>query len=255
MGIRFYCPNGHKLNVKTFQAGQKGICPVCGVKMQIPLESTRPSSRQQRRNASWKPPSPSPADGPESLPAVSDSEKGARFGRERREEKAEGGWRHSDFPTPHSLFPAPRIGPFRQIGPVPVSATAAQLGRAAGGRRSTGRGGHVVRSPGDGRTIWPGDFRDHAHLAGRGTDCGRHAGVARRMARLAGGPSGIWRKRNPVEFAAAGRPALCARRAGAFSAAESLSNARRMLLMIVVIGTLVLLGIIAVLLAFFGGHR
>jgi hypothetical protein len=42
---------------------------------------------------------------------------------------------------------------------------------------------------------------------------------------------------------------------GALSAAESLSNARRMLLTIVVIGTLVLLGIIAVLLAFFGGHR
>ena len=47
MGIRFYCPNGHKLNVKDFQAGRKGICPVCGVKMQIPLESTRPSSRDE----------------------------------------------------------------------------------------------------------------------------------------------------------------------------------------------------------------
>ena len=47
MGIRFYCPNGHKLNVKDFQAGRKGICPVCGVKMQIPLESTRPNSRDE----------------------------------------------------------------------------------------------------------------------------------------------------------------------------------------------------------------
>ena len=37
MGIRFYCPNGHKLNVKDFQAGRTGICPFCGVKMQIPL--------------------------------------------------------------------------------------------------------------------------------------------------------------------------------------------------------------------------
>ena len=42
MGIRFYCPNGHKLNVKEFQAGQKGICPVCGAKMQIPLEKHPP---------------------------------------------------------------------------------------------------------------------------------------------------------------------------------------------------------------------
>lgn len=48
MGIRFYCPQGHKLNVKEFQAGRKGVCPYCGAKMQIPLESTRPSSRQNQ---------------------------------------------------------------------------------------------------------------------------------------------------------------------------------------------------------------
>ena len=47
MGIRFFCPNGHKMNVKGFLAGRKGVCPVCGVKMDIPLESTRPSSRQK----------------------------------------------------------------------------------------------------------------------------------------------------------------------------------------------------------------
>jgi hypothetical protein len=45
MGIRFYCPNGHKLNVKQFQAGMKGICPFCGAKIQIPTESTRRSSK------------------------------------------------------------------------------------------------------------------------------------------------------------------------------------------------------------------
>lgn len=48
MGIRFYCPNGHKLNVKDFQAGRNGICPFCGSKIQIPLESTRPSSHQRQ---------------------------------------------------------------------------------------------------------------------------------------------------------------------------------------------------------------
>jgi len=46
MGIRFYCPNGHKLNVKEFQAGRRGICPYCGARMQVPLKSTRPSSRK-----------------------------------------------------------------------------------------------------------------------------------------------------------------------------------------------------------------
>ena len=47
MGIRFYCPNGHKLNVKEFQAGRKGICPFCGAKIEIPTESTRPSTRDE----------------------------------------------------------------------------------------------------------------------------------------------------------------------------------------------------------------
>ena len=48
MGIRFYCPNGHKLNVKSFQAGRRGICPYCGVSVQIPTVSTRPSSKEAK---------------------------------------------------------------------------------------------------------------------------------------------------------------------------------------------------------------
>ncbi|HEY2414694.1 MAG TPA: DUF4339 domain-containing protein [Pirellulaceae bacterium] len=39
MGIKFHCPNGHKLNVKAFLAGKKGICPKCGTKMLIPTVS------------------------------------------------------------------------------------------------------------------------------------------------------------------------------------------------------------------------
>jgi len=46
MGIRFYCPNGHKLNVKKFQAGRRGICPYCGTKFLIPSQSTRKSSKE-----------------------------------------------------------------------------------------------------------------------------------------------------------------------------------------------------------------
>lgn len=41
MGIKFRCPNGHKLNVKSFLAGKRGVCPKCGVSMRIPQESTR----------------------------------------------------------------------------------------------------------------------------------------------------------------------------------------------------------------------
>lgn len=39
MGIKFHCPKGHKLNVKSFLAGKKGVCPKCGAKMRIPTAS------------------------------------------------------------------------------------------------------------------------------------------------------------------------------------------------------------------------
>ncbi len=41
MGIKFRCPNGHKLNVKNHQAGKKGYCPKCKSQVDIPLQSTR----------------------------------------------------------------------------------------------------------------------------------------------------------------------------------------------------------------------
>lgn len=49
MGIRFYCPNGHKLNVKAFQAGLTGFCPYCGARTVIPTKSTRLSSRRRSK--------------------------------------------------------------------------------------------------------------------------------------------------------------------------------------------------------------
>jgi len=36
MGIRFSCPNGHRLNVKEHLAGKRAICPSCGAKFVIP---------------------------------------------------------------------------------------------------------------------------------------------------------------------------------------------------------------------------
>jgi hypothetical protein len=39
MGIKFHCPNGHKLNVKAFLAGKKGVCPKCGTRVRIPAAS------------------------------------------------------------------------------------------------------------------------------------------------------------------------------------------------------------------------
>src|SRR5262245_7398163 len=39
MGIKFHCPQGHKLNVKSFLAGKKGVCPKCGTRLRIPTAS------------------------------------------------------------------------------------------------------------------------------------------------------------------------------------------------------------------------
>ena len=39
MGIKFHCPQGHKLNVKAFLAGKKAVCPKCGERVLVPTES------------------------------------------------------------------------------------------------------------------------------------------------------------------------------------------------------------------------
>jgi hypothetical protein len=39
MGIRFSCPNGHKLHVKEFLAGRRALCPTCGVRLVVPVAS------------------------------------------------------------------------------------------------------------------------------------------------------------------------------------------------------------------------
>ena len=39
MGIKFLCPNGHKLHVKSFLASQRGVCPKCGEKFLVPAQS------------------------------------------------------------------------------------------------------------------------------------------------------------------------------------------------------------------------
>lgn len=45
MGIRFTCPQGHQLNVKSELAGKRGVCPQCGAKVQIPDRSLPPRGR------------------------------------------------------------------------------------------------------------------------------------------------------------------------------------------------------------------
>jgi len=39
MGVRFECPNGHKLHVKAHLAGERGICPDCDSRFIVPAAS------------------------------------------------------------------------------------------------------------------------------------------------------------------------------------------------------------------------
>jgi len=39
MGIVAYCPSGHRMKVKDYLAGRKGICPTCGARFRIPVAS------------------------------------------------------------------------------------------------------------------------------------------------------------------------------------------------------------------------
>jgi GYF domain 2 len=58
MGIRFLCPNGHKLNVKAFLAGKRGICPDCDAKFVVPFEN---GGRVEAIDENEPPPAPTPS--------------------------------------------------------------------------------------------------------------------------------------------------------------------------------------------------
>jgi hypothetical protein len=52
MGIRFRCPSGHKLHVKAFLAGKRGVCPHCGARFVIPAtEEAEPAGGATQQNA------------------------------------------------------------------------------------------------------------------------------------------------------------------------------------------------------------
>jgi hypothetical protein len=55
MGIRFDCPNGHELHVKSFLAGKTGRCPECSVKVVIPSESATRAKSVQNHVAAREP--------------------------------------------------------------------------------------------------------------------------------------------------------------------------------------------------------
>ena len=80
MGVRFECPAGHKLHVKTELAGKRGICPECGAKFIVPSFS---GERVAEDNGD-PPPSKGGARGgiivagPQDLPLTSNKKAGCR---------------------------------------------------------------------------------------------------------------------------------------------------------------------------------
>jgi hypothetical protein len=49
MGIRFFCPSGHRLHVKSFLAGKRGVCPDCGTSVEIPMQSDARAVSSKKR--------------------------------------------------------------------------------------------------------------------------------------------------------------------------------------------------------------
>ncbi len=52
MGIKFLCPNGHKLHVKSFLSGKKAICPKCGARVLVPAENQPAAVAQDQESTS-----------------------------------------------------------------------------------------------------------------------------------------------------------------------------------------------------------
>jgi hypothetical protein len=52
MGIKFLCPNGHKLHVKSFLSGKKAICPKCGARVLVPAENQLAAVAHDQESAS-----------------------------------------------------------------------------------------------------------------------------------------------------------------------------------------------------------
>ena len=73
MGIRCLCPNGHRLNIKSFLAGKRGICPECGEKFTIPAESDKSTDGRSKLDSEGQVLSGLSASLPSGTPIVGDT--------------------------------------------------------------------------------------------------------------------------------------------------------------------------------------
>lgn len=70
MGIVAFCPQGHRVKVKDELAGRKGICPQCGGRFRIPLESAAQAASATASPAIGETPSQEVEVSPSGLPVA-----------------------------------------------------------------------------------------------------------------------------------------------------------------------------------------
>ena len=212
MGIRFYCPNGHKLNVKEFQAGRRGICPYCGTKFLIPSQSTRKSSKEDRAarrafaaaafpslnppfqnaepgisgnmpagSAQTSTPNPSPLP-----PIIAASKTEADISSQPTDFFSQQDGERTGFDSP--ILPTPADPATNILTTFSLDDPSVALKYRCPGRSAlrSGRCG-LVRTAAFRRSIRTGHGQIDASVVGRGPHQSRYPGLARRMARLAAG--------------------------------------------------------------------
>ncbi len=134
MGIKFLCPNGHKLNVKSFLSGKKAICPKCGARVIVPQQ-----------------------DDPQTGGPQGDRELGAGFDRISA---ADEGW--SDISTAEAeVLPAPSAaaGPIASAASSPLAGDAISDAPSAVWYVRPATGGQFGPASGEIMRAWLGEGR------------------------------------------------------------------------------------------------
>ena len=163
MGIRFLCPNGHKLNVKQFQAGQRGICPFCGVKIVVPAESTLPNLPE--KHAEHHADADLVLDSNAATAETSGDDAETSGIAVAAPPQPDGDELVSPLEEPVSSSVDEAMPQVTNSSPVPLYSAPLEIEAIAPARaRSLGRGGRhgVVRSPAIRWPIWPSQQRNHA---------------------------------------------------------------------------------------------
>jgi|GEM_PF-5203398 len=155
MGIRFFCPScDDRMNVKSFLAGKRGICPKCEAKFDIPMASDPRAEQKKKKSGKLKLPTAAVA-------SVANSTQDADDAADAANDIAG----ELFIPT----LPAPQLAPQMESEVNGIS------------RDNRGPFQSMVRSPPNGRRVWARRWIVDETLACRRPSCQRLVGLERRM--------------------------------------------------------------------------